>query len=84
MTSRGAVALRVACFNVADDRRACPAAGSAIASRDRLFRRAGHRRERARAMQCGGRAICGETKGLTAVNLARVEELEIEEQGEVI
>ena len=35
-------------------------------------------------MQCGGRAICGETKGLTAVNLARVEELEIEEQGEVI
>jgi hypothetical protein len=38
----------------------------------------------ARAMRCGGRAICGETKGLTAVNLARVEELEIEEQGEVI
>jgi hypothetical protein len=78
MTLRGAVALRAPCFNAADGRRACPAVGSVIASRDRLFRRTGHRRELARAMQCGGRTICDETKGLTAVNLAGVEQLGIE------
>ena len=54
---------------------ACSTAGSAILLRDWLCRQTRRRREPAKA-KCGRRAICSGIKGLTAVNLARVEEFE--------
>jgi hypothetical protein len=48
---------------------ACSTTGSAVALRDWLCRRASHCLELACAGQYCRRAICGETKGLTAINL---------------